>query len=654
MSRFIRSVCLLGLALGACRPLTPGGDLNESLGFCTVFFDKNGADVPPVPSSKTIRLPETRLDGLPTPPGRAHHRFVEWNTARDGSGATFNVDSPVDCQIATLVYAQWKPVLNFQVPASHTFTPMADGNTVTFKVVVSGIKTEADADNVELQFSNGGETWFHLRKEFLPQFVNGDKTYRFRADYYGTNYRKDFNEGPVEIRFFLSKIPEGYEDLGGTQTLLLTTADGLTKERPIPVSQANMEPFNDYAAHTANGRKGHFLLVENVRLPDSVNNWTPIGTYSSPFTGSFDGGGHVVFGLNIYAPGTNIQGFFGYIGKGAEIKNLGLEDVSVTGGGSVGGVVGWMTEGTVQNCHVTGNVSGNNEVGGVAGGNAKGIVRNSYATAHVSGNGFGVGGVVGHNFQGTVQNCHATGHVGGMQSVGGVVGLNDASSTVQNCYATGDVSGNDIGVGGVVGVNDGASVRNSYATGNVYGHGNSVGGVVGRSTEGNGVYNCYATGNVSGMEYVGGVAGENNNSMLQNCYATGNLSGTKHVGGVVGVGSNYAKVQNCVALSPNVTQTINDIATIGRVLGYKATNSTPTNNHARSDMQLTHNNGTPAPLNSGPNLKDGGNASAGQYGNPEFWSGYPLGWDFSAVWQWGPSQLPILQGVGGEQNPTAQ
>ena len=212
--------------------------------------------------------------------------------------------------------------------------------------------------------------------------------------------------------------------------------------------------------------------------------WTPIGSKSSPYTGTFDGNGCKITNLTI-----NLQkmyiGLFGYVGEGGCVQNVNLEGGSIKGGDYVGGVVGGNYGGTVSGCYNTGDVKGNSYVGGMVGDN-----------------------------KGTVSNCYNTGDVEGNTDVGGVVGHNNG--TVSNCYNTGDVSGSGNFVGGVAGYN------HSY-----YGR----------------VENCYNTGDVEGNTYVGGIAGANSNGTVSNCYNTGAVSGSSHVGGVVG--DNYGTVSNC-------------------------------------------------------------------------------------------------------------
>jgi len=84
------------------------------------------------------------------------------------------------------------------------------------------------------------------------------------------------------------------------------------------------------------------------------------------FTGVFDGNGHTISSLTIQGPGW--LGLFGWLASGAEVKNLGVADVNVTGsGGSVGGLVGYNGGGTVIRCYCTGRVSAGGSVGGLVG-----------------------------------------------------------------------------------------------------------------------------------------------------------------------------------------------------------------------------------------------------------------------------------------------
>ena len=72
---------------------------------CTVTFDKNGGDTEADPKTITVTSGST-VGTLPTAPTRDGYTFKGWNTASDGNGTEFTVDTPVTGDIT--VYAQWE------------------------------------------------------------------------------------------------------------------------------------------------------------------------------------------------------------------------------------------------------------------------------------------------------------------------------------------------------------------------------------------------------------------------------------------------------------------------------------------------------------------------------------------------------------------
>jgi len=247
----------------------------------------------------------------------------------------------------------------------------------------------------------------------------------------------------------------------------------------------------------------------------------PIGKQDARFTGTLEGFGHTINGLQISLPNANVPGFgyqpdadqaglFGYIGAAGSVQNVGL---------------------------VGGSVVARDLVGTLAGQN-DGTITNSYASATTQGRAF-MGGLVGYNTStGTVTGSHATGSVTASNgAVGGLIGINEGGFA--NNYATGAVEAGEHMVGGLVGLNR-TSISNSYATGSVsVSAGNYVGGLVGRNY--GDVSNSYATGAVDGQNYVGGLLGGNYGA-ISNTYATGSVNGASSVGGLIA--SNYGAVTN--------------------------------------------------------------------------------------------------------------
>ncbi len=198
-----------------------------------------------------------------------------------------------------------------------------------------------------------------------------------------------------------------------------------------------------------------------------------------PFTGTFEGNGHVIRNLTYLTSGTLYAvGLFGYT-SGATIRNLGIENVSLSSSDSdIGGLVGQNDGGFIITCHATGVINGGTHVGGLVGFNL-GSITTCYASCTVNGS-ISAGGLVGEN-SGTLTSCYATGSVNdGWWDIGGLVGWN--TGTITNCYATGSVIG-DFEIGGLVGGNWLGDIITCYATGLVSGTGSYVGGLIGENCE---------------------------------------------------------------------------------------------------------------------------------------------------------------------------
>jgi|GEM_PF-797560 len=285
----------------------------------------------------------------------------------------------------------------------------------------------------------------------------------------------------------------------------------------------------------------HYRLIADIDLALSayMDNWVPIGDNANRFTGTFDGGGHKIFNLanNPVYHMRNV-GLFGYTGTGAEIRNVGLVGVNISGFDMIGGLVGNNLGGKIIDSYVQGSVSGEDYVGGLVGLNTGDIV-NSFAEVAVTvsddfglGTGYG-GGLAGYN-RGSITNSFATGTVLSVREfAGGLVGAVDTDSIVKNSFATGNVEGKN-NVGGLVGSNSG-KIENSFATGNVRGE-VAVGGLAGINN--NTIENSYATGDVNGFSSVGGLAGSSSYAHIVNAYAAGKVTGSSNVGGLAGNAGN--------------------------------------------------------------------------------------------------------------------
>jgi len=309
----------------------------------------------------------------------------------------------------------------------------------------------------------------------------------------------------------------------------------------------------------------------NVIAPDA--NDVESGFQGTKFTGFFDGNGHIITNFTYSTIETDYIGLFGYLGDGGEIKDLGMTNVSVSGGNysdHLGSLVGYNNHGSISDCYAIGIVSGDDYLGGLVGEN-NGSIRDCYMTGSVSGDDY-LGGLVGYNRYGSIRDCYMTGSVSGDDYLGGLVGYNRYGS-ISNCYTTGSVSGGDNScyLGGLVGFQYSSNINNCFATGSVTGH-NMIGGLVGwnddeRTPDSIAISDCYSTGDVTGDSSIGGLVGYNSFGTISNCYATGNVMGNYNsVGGLVGLNEDVVcggVVANCYA-----TGDVTGYSKIGGLVGY--------------------------------------------------------------------------------------
>ena len=168
--------------------------------------------------------------------------------------------------------------------------------------------------------------------------------------------------------------------------------------------------------------------------------WAPFWYY-----GTFEGNRHTISNLYVNRPNQDYVGLFSTAGayaEASEVRNVGLENVDVTGREYVGGLAG-RAYGSVRRVYTTGEVNGEHYVGGLVG-EARSLISETYSKADVSGDGWessNVGGLVGYLRLGTVKASYATGDVSGMNWVGGLVGHNSSSDDggIIASYATGNL-----------------------------------------------------------------------------------------------------------------------------------------------------------------------------------------------------------------------
>lgn len=264
--------------------------------------------------------------------------------------------------------------------------------------------------------------------------------------------------------------------------------------------------YNTYASSSANGGLG----------------WEPVGTLATPFTGSFDGNGFTISGLNVMRPSTSNVGLFGAATGASSFTNVSLEFVTIEGNISVGALVGNFQGTTIEGCKVSlGTVKGEYDVGGLIGeGGSLGSpasysIMSSSSTVNVEGLG-GIGGLAGRLWSmGSVEDSFAACHISGGNGefVGGLIGI-ATSVTITGCYASGLMDEGGVyrnSNGGLVGgMAANSSITDSFTVTRLTGIllGIRHGGVFGNAEQSTSISNVYSSATIeSSSSQQAGFAG---------------------------------------------------------------------------------------------------------------------------------------------------
>ena len=277
-----------------------------------------------------------------------------------------------------------------------------------------------------------------------------------------------------------------------------------------------------------------------------ANEWTPIGAYESytsyhAFRGSFDGGGHTVYGVFFSHNRKGVFGLFGVVGPntGGSIKNLTIARSYMEAVDNVGAVAGYMTDyGSVLNCHNLGKVRCDHWAGGIVGfiSSTAGTTSVKYCSNQYYVKGAtDAGGIVGRAHENClISQCVNTGnYVRSYERTGGIVGQ-ATSSTIEKCGSSSDIRGAYY-KGGIVGIATSCTVRQCWNGHDIAG-GFKSGGIAASTVYGS-ITDCFNTGAVSCVEYAGGIAGLANSTALTNVYNVGAVTALRGRGGILCVKS---------------------------------------------------------------------------------------------------------------------
>ncbi|MBR5562686.1 MAG: DUF1735 domain-containing protein [Bacteroidales bacterium] len=321
-----------------------------------------------------------------------------------------------------------------------------------------------------------------------------------------------------------------------------------------PYLVTNTEEFNKIGNILKSGETVYVKLAADIDYNGAA--WTQADATGAPVY--LDGDNHVVKNVNALSglflnlegtvknitfdgvkveAGAAIAGILADAAGSSEsavtISNVKLTNATMNNVGQAGGLIGKLTNSTVDNVEVNCTVTGTSRVAGVVGHAVSSTITNTTVAGTVTGTDYYLGGLVGLMYDCTVKNCSAAVNVtceslaNAYARIGGLVGEIFKGGLIEKCHATGTIIGKGYFGGGLVGVIDtvedvdGVStvgtvtIKQSYATGSVslIRDGNAkdagAGGLVGCLEKGKAVItDCYATGAIEADRYSAGFFGD--------------------------------------------------------------------------------------------------------------------------------------------------
>jgi len=396
--------------------------------------------------------------------------------------------------------------------------------------------------------------------------IYGDKKKQVTMQKYNFIFTSVF-----KTTFILCQILLFQACLGSIDTDLIFAGGSGTEKNPYRVSTV----YHLQLIADANYLDKHFIQINDIDASSSkqFNNgrgFQPIGNKEAPFTGTYDGGGHDIYGLvlnyhekhvglfsfvkggsienvtvknDLNQPDTNMDfqfskkmddlqvkiypianddlfelsafGFLVGVNEGGVIQNCTIESMVAYNFDSVGGLVGINT-GVIENSIFYGGVSSLNLSAGLAAINT-GRIMDSSSGGIVAGP--SAAGLVGRNNGGEITRSFSIANVRSGFIAGGLVAYN--TGRIVSSYSIGNELFDSSGiVGGLVARNNG-EITNSYTTIEInvfFGQNRDIitGGLTGQNLEDGIISNSYASGKIHTPDgtVTGGLIGLNNGQVI--------------------------------------------------------------------------------------------------------------------------------------------
>ena len=417
-------------------------------------------------------------------------------------------------------------------------------------MIIGGDLNATANDEIVVDISNVGKVDnSQTVHEFLHDFdkeVENTGTFNLISDTDSAKITVDLWDSEKGQYNFNKYDTDGHTLTSEFNNLKVTTKDKVQNIVYIWVADGKQLKDIQQAAND-NGTDGRNsgILDYNFALKNDINasyvdNYKSIGG-DTGYTGTFDGRGNRIIGLNVESSGNSGNaGIFDTVGEGGTVKDVNIYSGNFNGKGNAGAVAGVNNGGTIENVTTFGNTvtiqDGSGTVGGIVGQNS-GTVDDVEAIGSVIANGGVAGGLVGTN-AGKINNSYSNSAVTSGTSgtgasgngLGGVVGVNDGEVTLVDSLGVTN-GANSSQVGGIIGINKG-KMYSGYNESIVSGQ-DDVGGIIGVNGDANTVENVVNATSVDGNNYVGGLVGSNGGSVT-NGRNNGEINGHHYVGGLVG------------------------------------------------------------------------------------------------------------------------
>ena len=346
-----------------------------------------------------------------------------------------------------------------------------------------------------------------------------------------------------------------------TRTLTLVKAAGVlpgSGTAADPYIIATPDDFIAFASFMATNRfdfdGAHFCLAADLDF--SNTEFTPAGTVSTYFNGTFDGRGHSIGGIYFDATRGSSPadaGLFGFLGQNATVRDVHITSAVFKAAATAGAIAG-QCMGRIENCTVGEGVSVTGE-----------RISDSSAEA-----GEEIGGAAGRIYPGAVlSDITSSAAVTGRRMVGGIVGSSrdNGASLITGCTNEGSVTGTaereiviqggqQVGkyvetmTGGIAGRFTGtisSSVNRGKVSSQVC---DAVGGILGKAFIDASIEKCENYGEVhTANAYAGGIVGITTvttgtdiHTYISECVNHGPVGGMTSSGGIAGVAANGCSI----------------------------------------------------------------------------------------------------------------